>query len=439
MSAALERAWREERAAVLATVARRLGDLGPAEDAVQEAFAAAAVAWARDGVPERPGAWLTTTAWRKALDATRRDHFPVPRQDVVEAAAIDVGTDHLPGAGPADLGGTEDAVLSLLLTCCHPALSPEAQVALTLRHVAGLDDATVAGMFLVPVPTMTKRLVRARAKIRDARISFALPDRTRLEERLAEVLAVIYLIFTEGHLSHGDGPAVRADLCDEALWLARQLHALVPDDAETTALLALLLLHTARGPARFSAGGRLVPWDGQDRSRWDAPALHEAKALLAGTSGVRPGPYGYEAAIALLHTTAAEADDVDWATVARLYDALARLSPSPVVEINRAVAHGRARGPEHGLAILAPVLSDARTAGYPPLYAAHADLLARAGDPAAEAAWRRAAALAPTAAVRDHLTGRADAVALRTPCMADPWRDVGSCPPPAPGPRQRRA
>jgi RNA polymerase sigma-70 factor, ECF subfamily len=402
--AALQRAWREERAAVLATVARRLGDLQKAEDAVQEAFAAAAVRWPAQGVPDRPAAWLTTAAWRKALDALRADRFPVPAHapdphDPPDAAV----TDPEP---VLDVVAAEDDVLSLILTCCNPALAPEAQVALTLRHVAGLTDRQIAARFLVPEATLTKRLVRARGKIRDARISFELPDRTRLEERLVEVRAVVYLIFTEGYLASGDEPSVRADLCDEAIWLARQLHRLGPDP-ETTGLLALLLLQNARAAARRDADGHLVPYDEQDRTLWDADAVEQAKQLLATTGAAPPGPYQLQAAIALLHATAPTPGQVNWTVIAQLYDALARVEPSPVVEVNRALAVGRARGAQHGLAALRPALDDPRLAAYVPLHAAHAELLERAGDPAAAAAWERAAALAGDPEQRAHLTRRA--------------------------------
>jgi RNA polymerase sigma-70 factor (ECF subfamily) len=242
---------------------------------------------------------------------------------------------------------------------------------------------------------MSKRLVRARSKIRHGRISFALPDRTRLEERLAEVHAVLYLVFTEGYLASGRGPAVRLELCDEAVWLGRQLHRLVPDEAETTGLLALMLLHGARGRARQDSGGRLVPFDEQDRSLWDLRLVDEAKGLLARTGSERPGPYQLQAAIALLHAVAPNGDAVRWQSVARLYEALYRAAPSPAVAVNRAVAVGRAHGPVAGLAALVPVLNDDTMAGYLPLHAAHADLLGRAGRAQeSAAAWKAAADLA---------------------------------------------
>jgi RNA polymerase sigma-70 factor (ECF subfamily) len=396
-AAILERAFREERAAVVAAVARRAGDLGLAEDATQEAFAAAAARWPVDGVPERPGAWLTTTAWRKAIDVLRRERRVTPRDEVrMPEIAMPEAT----------VGAVDDDVLALLLACCHPALASEAQVALTLRHVAGLTTREIAAAFLVPESTMAKRLVRARTKIRDAGIRFEVPPPQDLGDRLAEVQAVVYLVFTEGYLASGEGPAVRADLCEEAVWLARRLHRLVPRDTETTALLALLLLQHARAGARED-GGALVPFGDQDPARWDPAAVQEARTLLAATTGDSPGPYAVQAGIALLHATAPAPDRVDWVRVARLYGVLARRDPSPVIEVNRAVAVGRADGARAGLALLSPLLGDPRLAGYAPLLAAHADLLEAAGDPAAAHAWRTAAGAAPAGPQRDQLLRRA--------------------------------
>jgi RNA polymerase sigma-70 factor (ECF subfamily) len=428
---ALERAWREERASVLATVARRLGDLQRAEDAVQEAFVAAAARWPRDGTPDRPGAWLTTTAWRKAIDAVRGSaRFPV--QDG-PAGPEPVHPGDPPPVGDTLGGDALDDVLALMLTCSHPALAPEAQVALTLRHVAGLTVPQVAAAFLVPEPTMTKRLVRARSKIRDARITFELPDRAALPDRLDAVRTTVYLVFDEGYLASGDGPPVRAELCEEAVWLARQLHRLVPGDPESTGLLALLLLQNARTAARQDPAGGLLTYDLQDRGRWDPAAIAEARRLLATTGRGPLGPYQVQAAIALLHATAAHRDEVNWARIADLYGVLARLDPSPVVLVNRAVALGRADGPAAGLAALASALAEPRLERYLPLHVAHADLLERAGDPSAPQAWRRAAGLAGNRAQRDVLTRRAA-------CPA-PSRSAGAsaAASPAPGSGRSRA
>lgn len=415
-SVAVERAWRTERTLVLATLARRLGDLQRAEDAVQEAFAMAAIRWPLDGTPDRPGAWLTTTAWRKAIDALRRDRFPLapaggedsvvdPRHRLADEHRDGWVEDHVDQLD-VDLG--QDDRLALMLTCAHPALSVEAQVALTLRHVAGLTNGQIAAAFLVPEATMDKRLSRARRKIRDARIVFTVPDRAELPTRLSAVHAVIYLIFTEGHLSTGEAQAVTAELCDEAVWLISQLHAVATRDPETTGLFALLLLQHARIAARQDGAGRLVPFAEQDRAQWDAASVEHAKRLLATTGAGALGPYQVQAAIALLHATAVNPDRVPWPRIADLYRVLQRLTPSPAVEINRAVAVGRADGPAAGLAILGPVLASGQLARYPSLHAAHADLLERAGQPAAaREAWRRAAAAAPNEPQRSELSRQA--------------------------------
>jgi RNA polymerase sigma-70 factor (ECF subfamily) len=393
----LERAFREERAQVVATLARRLGDLQLAEDAVSDAFAAAAATWPSAGVPDRPGAWLTTTAWRKALDVLRR-----------ERSTPDDGVDAVVPPPPEPGLYGEDDLLQLVLTCCHPALAIDARVALTLRHVAGLSVPEIAAGFLVAEDTMAKRLVRARTKIRQSRISFELPGAEAWGERLASVQAVLYLVFTEGHLASGDGPAVRTELCDEAIWLARQVHRLVPDDGETTGLLALMLLQHSRAGARHDDAGRLVSFAEQDRSRWDVRAIGEARELLATTGRGPVGQYQIQAAIAALHAAAPTAEEINWSRIADLYGLLARVAPSPVVTVNRAVAVGRADGPRAGIALLLPVLAEGRLAGYAPMQAAYADLLERAGDDAgATAAWRRAAELSRNPAEQAALQRRA--------------------------------
>ena len=398
----LERAFRDERAQVVASLARRLGDLQLAEDAVQEAFLAAAAHWPVSGVPVRPGAWLTTTAWRKALDVLRRKRT---------AAGTAPGALPEQPTGPPDEPGLgdEDAVLQLLLACCHPALAPEARIALTLRHVAGLTAREIAAGFLVAEDTMAKRLVRARAKVRDSGIRFELPDAAALCDRLSAVHAVVYLVFSEGYLASGDGSPVRAQLCDEAVWLARQVHRLVPGDPETTGLLALLLLQHARTGARTDALGRLVPFARQDRAHWDAAAVSEARALLAHTGRGRIGPYQVQAAIAALHAAAPSPDEVNWPRIADLYGLLDRMAPSPVVTVNWAVALTRADGARAALAALAPVLAAGELDRYAPLHAAHADALEHDGDlPAAAAAWGRAAEVSENPAVRAELEQRAE-------------------------------
>lgn len=383
MNDPLETLFRRDRAAIVATLARRLRDLDLAEDALQEALTRAAARWPVDGVPDRPGAWLTVVAWRWALDRRRR-HALLPLDEALEYPAP-ASADEVP---PLTV---EDDKLALILACCHPALQAESRIALTLRHVAGLDDGEIAAAFLTSRPAMTKRLVRARRKLRDSGASFTLPTSEELAPRLASVRDVIASVFTEGHLASGDKPAIRAELCQEALWLARQLHDLTPQDAETTGLLALILTHIARLPGREDHG-RLIPFAEQDIGLWDHDSLTEARALLSRTGRGALGPYQLQAAIAAVQTFAAfERRPVPWLHVARLYAILAERSPSPVVEVNRAVAVGRAESPLAGLLVLDAVAADPRIATYVPFHAARADLLERAGQrDAARAAWTRA-------------------------------------------------
>ncbi len=414
MSADLERVWREERAAIVGALARRLGDLDLAEDAVQDAFVRAAERWPADGVPDRPGAWLATTAWRAALDRLRRVRRRREAPDALDSVADDADLAAAPDIVADESLLVTDDVLRLIITCCHPALPSEARVALTLRHVAGLTAREIAAAFLVAEAAMEKRLVRARAKIRTAGIRFELPERADLAERLADVHAVIYLVFTEGYASAGEGPPIRADLCDEAIWLARQVHGLADGDAESTGLLALLLLQRARIDARLDAAGALIAYDEQDRGRWDQEAISEARALL-GTTGMGPlGPYQVEAAIALLHAVAPSAREVPWARIAELYALLLRLSPSPVVAVNRAFAVASAVGPATGLELLAPLLADAALARYAPLHVVHGELLWRAGEQAAAGeAWQRAVHHLKHAGPRAALVQRAARAGIR--------------------------
>jgi RNA polymerase sigma-70 factor, ECF subfamily len=404
---ALERAFREEWSAVLASLARRLGDLQLAEDATQEAFAQAAAAWPRDGVPSKPGAWLTTTAWRKALDQLRRDRrladYPV------ELAAEVEHPEHLEDVEEGEeTPGMEDDRLRLIFTCCHPALALEARVALTLRCLASLTTREIASAFLVPEATMAQRLVRAKRKILQAGIRFEVPAAGALAERLAGVQSVVYLVFNEGYAASEGEQVVRADLCTEAIWLGRLLHRLLPDDPETAGLLALMLLHHARSASRQDAEGRPVLLADQDRGRWDRDLIAQGVALLEAALARRsPGPYQLQAAIASLHAQAHSFEETDWAGIAALYGELGRQAPSPVVEVNRAVAVGMADGPLAGLAVLEPILASGALAGYGPLHAAHADLLERAGEEdAAAAAWRRAVQSTENAALRANLERR---------------------------------
>ncbi len=385
---ALERAYRDERAAVLATITRRLGgDLALAEDVVQDAFVAAAVDWDRRGAPERPGAWLTTTAWRKALDRLRRDRV----------AAAYVPETPMTSEFEYDDSSLDDDQLAMLFACCHPALAPEARMALTLRSVAGLTVPEIARAFLSSEVAMERRLGRARRKVTDARIPVSVPSDDLLPERLAGVLRVVYLIFTEGHGS------VRGDLCEEAIRLARLLVRLMPDESEARGLLALLLLTDARRAARM-ADGELVALPEQDRSLWDAERIAEGRALIGGIKSP-PTPYMIQAAISALHSTAPSWDATDWPQIAALYAELQRYDGSPVVAVNRAVAVGFADGPRAGLALLDAAAADERLARYQPLHAARAELLTRAGEDADEA-YARAIELTANEAERAALSRR---------------------------------
>jgi RNA polymerase sigma-70 factor, ECF subfamily len=404
--AGLERAFREEWTTVVAALARRLGDLQAAEDAAAEAFAAAARAWARDGIPPNPGGWLTVTAWRKAVDQLRRDRpVAVDPHVLAEVArsASEEGTE-------METGPLGDDRLGLVFACCHPALALEVRVALTLRYAAGLTTREIAAGFLLPEPTLAQRLVRAKRKIREAGIRFEVPAPGRLAGRLSGVRAVVYLVFNEGYAATGGAELVRSGLCEEAIWLGRLLHRLLPGDAETAGLLALMLLHHGRAGARQDADGRPVPLAGQDRSRWDQDLIAEGTGVLDAAMARRaPGPYQLQAAIIAVHAQAAAFADTDWQQIAALYSELARWDPSPVIEINRAVAVGMADGPGAGLAILEPVLASGTLAAYGPLHAAHADLLERAGQTEdAAAAWTRAAQTTGNAALRGELRRRRD-------------------------------
>ena len=399
MTEALERAYRDERTAVLATITRRLdGDLALAEDAVQDAFVAAAVEWHRRGVPDRPGAWLTTTAWRRALDRKRHERMA---REHLHRLAEPMSYDLEPELERSSL---EDDRLRMLFCCCHPALAPEARMALMLRSVTGLTVPEIARAFLSSEAAMERRLVRARRKVSDARIPFAVPPDERLPERLAGVLRVVYLVFTEGHAAaRGDAP-IRGELCEEAIRLARLLVALMPDAAEAHGLLALLLLTDARRAARLDAGGELVALEDQDRSRWDAARVEEGAAVLERALRLpAPGPYAIQAAIAALHSRAPSWAATDWPQIAGLYAVLARHDPSPVVTVNRAVAVGFADRPEAGLALLEGL----ELPTYQPLWAARAELLRRAGDRAgADEAYARAIELSGNAAERAALERR---------------------------------
>ncbi len=377
--------------AAVATVTRLVGDLEVAEDAVQDACAAALAQWPAEGVPASPRAWLIGAARHKALDRLRRE----ARRADKEAEAMRESSAGEPAGGwPSDA----DDELGLIFTCCHPALDPAVRVSLTLRSVCGLGTAQIAAAFLVPEPTMAQRLVRAKRKIRQAGISFRVPPPADLPGRLAGVLRVVYLVFTEGHKPASGRSLVRGELCDQAIRLARALAILLPDEPEVTGLLALLLLTDARRGARVSADGDLVLLADQDRARWDQEMIAEGEALVErALRGGRPGAYQLQAAIAACHSGAPSAAATDWREIAALYGELIRYEPTPVTEANRAVAVAMAEGPSAGLVILDAVGQDPQLARWPQLHVARAELLRRLGrtDDAA-AAYRAALALEPT-------------------------------------------
>jgi RNA polymerase sigma-70 factor, ECF subfamily len=385
---AIDRAYREERARSIAILARVLGDVELAEDAVQDAFATALERWPRDGVPRNPGAWIVATARNRAIDRIRRERTLARKTELlarVEQLADDEETT------------IPDERLELIFACCHPALAPEAQVALTLSLLGGLTTPEIARAFLVPEPTLAQRLVRAKRKIRDAGIPLRVPPEHNLPERLRTVLAVVYLVFNAGY-----GPPVRRELCAEAIRLAALLATLMPDEAEVHGLHALVLLQDARRDARVSAEGALVLLDEQERALWDWDEIAQGRAALDRALPLRlPGPYQLQAAIASLHAD----DKTDWAQIALLYSRLLELTPSPVIELNRAVAVALAHGEKAGLALLDRIEG---LDGYYLLHAARADLLRRLGRDA-EPAYARALELAPSDVERDFLRSRLEA------------------------------
>jgi RNA polymerase sigma-70 factor, ECF subfamily len=410
VSAAVARAFREERAIVLATLIRQAGDFQLAEDAVQDAFEAAVTVWRRDGVPANPGAWITTAARRRAIDRLRRDRSVADRAErLAELTRLDAQHEE---PSMDDESTIVDDRLRLIFTCCHPALELPARVALTLRALGGMTTGEIARAFLVAEPTMGKRIVRAKRKIADARIPYRVPADEELPDRLRGVLRVVYLIFNEGYAATEGDRLVRGELCDEAIRLGELLCRLMPDDAEVWGLSALMLLHDARRAARVDPRGRYVALDAQDRSLWDQERIREGLARLERAARLRrPGEYQLQAAITALQMQAPTEEATDWAQIAELFGALAALNPSPVVELNRAVAVGLAEGPAAGLALLEPLFGDPALERYQPLHAAHAELLSRAGDAEGAArAYERAIALSANDVERAELERRLSAL-----------------------------
>ncbi|WP_020578732.1 DUF6596 domain-containing protein [Actinopolymorpha alba] len=402
---AITRAHHEEWARVVAALARRFGDLDIAEEAAAEAFATAVERWPADGVPPNPGAWLTTTATRKAIDRIRREN----KRDDKHREAHMVYDD----GPPEPVGAIDDERLRLIFTCCHPALAMQTRVALTLRMVGGLTVAEIARAFLVQEATMGQRITRAKAKIKAARIPYRVPSAEDLPARVAGVLAVLFLVFNEGYLATGpDTDPLRHELTAEAIRLTRLIRALLPTDGEVAGLLALMLLTEARRTARVSASGELVTLDEQDRGAWDAALVAEGHQLVrerlaAAAAGVAPGRYQILAAINAVHTGARDVRDTDWSQVVALYNQLVRLDPSPIIALNRAIAVAELDGPEVALAAV-DRLEDT-LAGYHAYHATRADLLRRLGrSQDSRAAYDKAIELAGNTAETAYLTRRRD-------------------------------
>ena len=380
---------------------RVLGDFDLAEDAVQDAFAQAMRVWPERGIPDNPGAWITTTARNRAIDRLRRER--TLREKTGQLGALEA-LESL-GGDETDVSGIPDDRLRLIFTCCHPALRMDARVALTLKTLGGLTTGEIARAFLVPEPTMAQRLVRAKHKIREAAIPYRVPPAELLPERLPGVLAVLYLVFNEGYAATS-GPLVRTDLCDEAIRLTRVLGTLMPDEPEAAGLLALMLLQHSHRNARTGPRGELVLLEDQDRARWDHAMIDEGLAMLdRAIVARRPGPYQLQGAIAALHARAPRPEDTDWPQIAALYDRLAESSSSPVVELNRAVAIAMADGPERGLALFVPL--EGELDGYHLFHAARADLFRRLDrNEEAAAAYRRALELVTNREQRSYLERR---------------------------------
>ena len=397
---AVEDLLRELAPQVLGALVRRYGHFDACEDAVQEALLAATVQWPDQGLPQNPRGWLITVASRRVTDQLRSDQARRRREDTTAALA--------PRGEPE--APDRDDTLTLLLLCCHPALSPASQLALTLRAVGGLTTPQIANAFLVPEATMAQRISRAKQRIKETGIPFEMPPEPERADRLRVVLHVLYLVFNEGYTATSGPHLHRAELTAEAIRLTRVVHQLLPEDGEVTGLLALMLLTDARRPARTRADGSLVPLDEQDRSRWDQEAIREGVALITSSLAEAPiGPYQLQAAIAAVHDEAATAADTDWRQILGLYDLLEHLAPNPMVTLNRAVAVAMVRGPEAALDVLATLDADQRIAGHYRLAAVRAHLWEMAGDrAAARSGYREAARRTTSMPERRYLESRAD-------------------------------
>ena len=406
-SEAAERVFREEYGRVFASLVRTFGDFDTAEEAIQDAFVVAVDRWPSGGLPDNPAAWITTTAKRKAIDGRRRERVRDDKYAAMDRPAV-TGQEEFEMLEDGDSSSLRDVRLRLIFTCCHPALSLEARVALTLRTVAGLTTSEIANAFLVPEPTLAQRLVRAKRKIRDAGIPYRVPSDHLLPERLSSVLAVVYLVFNEGYSASTGDELVRHGLCSEAVRVGRLLVELMPDEPEAVGLLALMLLQDSRRVARVDENGDPVLLEDQVRSLWDSTEMDEGVGLVErALRSANRGPYQVQAAIAGLHAQAEAAEQTDWTQIAALYGHLAEMNPSPVVELNRSVAVAMAEGPINGLELIDRAEVSGALDGYRWLHSSRADLLRRLGrnDEAAEA-YRRALALSENASERGFLRRR---------------------------------